>query len=124
METFTDGSKSDEGGPVVVALLCLLVLLTPVAALVEAGTVAWGWVLVGVLVNGLVMGFGPRTRVGRSAGRWFRAIGVAGRLVVIVLAAGLIWNGMAVFEPDPVVGSSYLIGAIPSILVVEALRRR
>lgn len=80
--------------------------------------------LVGALVNGLVMGLGPRTRVGRAVGQWFRAIGVAGRLVVIVLAAALIWNGMAVFESDPVVVSSYLVGAIPSILVVEALRRR
>ncbi|ADJ15974.1 hypothetical protein [Halalkalicoccus jeotgali] len=51
-------------------------------------------------------------------------MGVSGRLVVIIVAAALIWSGMAVFEPDPVVVSSYLVGAIPSILVVEAFRRR
>ncbi len=67
MATSTTGSESDVGSLWFNAVLCLMVLLIPVAALVEAGTVAWCWVLVGALVNGLVMGFGPS---GGGSVRW------------------------------------------------------
>ncbi|MCL7418420.1 MAG: hypothetical protein M8354_11365, partial [Halalkalicoccus sp.] len=49
---------------------------------------------------------------------------VMGRLVAIIIAAGLILNVIAAVGPDPVVASSFLVGAIPSIIVVESLRRR
>lgn len=124
MAVFSENPESDERSVLFIAVLSSLVLLTPTATLAEAGTVSWGWALVGALSFGLPIGLGPRTRVGRTIDSGFRAIGLVGRTLVILLAVGVVWMGMGAFRPSSVVVSSFVVGGMLATLAVELAKRR
>lgn len=70
-------------------------LLAGVAALVSlwnATSVRWPWVVAGVLAFGIAVGPAGSTVVADRVGAWFRGIGLAGRLLVIVTAAVVAWT--------------------------------
>jgi len=65
--------------------------LLVVTNLLNAETVAWGWVVGGFLLTGLAAGPVASSSAGRRFGDWFRSIGVGGRAALIVSYAVVVW---------------------------------
>lgn len=64
----------------------------------ESGTWAWPWVVVGFIL--WMIGSGPvaKTSTGQHIGDWFRKIGGAGRLLVILLIVVVVYSIIYVFD--------------------------
>ena len=89
--------------------------------LADDGTVAWWWLGVGAFTTVLVF-VASWTPVGRRIWSDFERIGKGGRLVVISVAALVIWGTMAALEPPVVPGASFLLGSATVLVVGTGLR--
>jgi|GEM_PF-3464474 len=103
-------------------LLTVLVLVAPVAMLLEAGTVDWFWVVAGAVLNGVV--FGPFAQTA-TADRIDDLAGEPGlrKALVIVVGAVCIWSAIAVVQPSGVTLGSFVVGGMAALLVVSVVQQ-
>jgi hypothetical protein len=73
---------------VLVGVLALLWIPINLASL---RTIHWSWMVGGAAIGLVSVGPLANSRAGKRVGAWFRAIGVGGRIVVILSFAAAVW---------------------------------
>lgn len=107
---------------VLVGLLALIWIPLNLASL---RTIHWGWVFLGVLIGLVSTGPIANSRTGKRVGRWFRGIGVGGRLACILSFFVAVWLvSDRVDVPSETVTSAVagFMLSLVSYLLVHALR--
>jgi len=66
-------------------LIAILIGVEVGLDVISPATISWRAAVTGFLVFSVALGPGANSPLGRRIGRWFRNIGVTGRLVVIVI---------------------------------------
>ena len=85
---------------------------------------SWAWFAVGFLSFLVAGGPAARSSIGQVVGDWFRAIGPAGRGIVILLFAIGVWVTYATFDVPSRPVTSFTVGlmcAIPLFVFAQVL---
>ena len=78
--------------------------------------VAWGWVAAGFLSFVVGAGPGAKSAPGRAVGRWFRAVGVVGRILLVLLFAAGVWLADATLGIPPTPATSFAAGVMLGVV--------
>ncbi|WP_336001035.1 hypothetical protein [Halorientalis halophila] len=114
---FPDGTSGRTD--IAVAGLALVV----VAQNAVIGTaLAWSWAVVGFVTFAVAMGPVASSGFGSRVGTWFREIGVAGRVLVIVAFAVAAWFARTTVEAVATPLSSVGTGGLFAVVVFVAAR--
>ncbi|WP_423745594.1 hypothetical protein V5735_06405 (plasmid) [Haladaptatus sp. SPP-AMP-3] len=79
--------------------------------------ISWTWVAVGFVLCGFGMGPAGTTSLGKRFGQWFRDIGGAGRVAVIVCFAVGVWWAMLTVDLPIAKVESFVAGLFFSLVV-------
>ncbi|WP_293029355.1 hypothetical protein [Natronococcus sp.] len=128
MKRRTTDRWSPEGAPTRRQLVgSALIVALATLNLWVIGSVLWLWVGVGFVSFAAATGPIAASSVGFRVGAWFRAIGYAGRAIVIVAFAAAVWISVYVLDvpAGPLVsfGNGGLLG-VSAIVFLEAARER
>jgi len=101
--------------------LGLFVAISPAIQLIGNRAVSWMWFGIGVLA--IILGYGfSRTSLGNRLDEQGSQLGMAGRAIVVVVAALIIWGGVWLFTPPIVPTSSFLVGSLITAVVGPTFR--
>ena len=92
--------------------------------LYDAGTVSWLWLFTGVVSWAVVAGPVASTSYGALVGAWFRRIGYGGRLIAMIMGAGVIWLFFGIFRPPMVLSISFIFGGLIGLTLVSVWEQR
>ncbi|WP_231184398.1 hypothetical protein [Haladaptatus sp. DYF46] len=99
------------------ALVCVPLVIN----LYPYDEISWGWTAVGFALFVVALGPAGNTSFGKAVGRWFRAIGGAGRVAVIVcFVVGVWWTMLTVDLPITRI-ESFIGGWMVAILVYQVV---
>lgn len=104
--------------------LAVLVVIQVVTTFMTT-TVLWGWLAVGIVAFALAMGPVADSAIGAQVGTWFRSIGVAGRALVIIAFAAIVWTVPTVLELPMRPIHSFATGgllAVAAIILIQTAR--
>lgn len=82
----------------------------PTLVLLEAEAISWVALAGGFVASAMFVGPTQRTRIGRRIDDWWRRIGKAGRITVIVGFAAILWGWLPLFDPSMVPVGSFGLG--------------
>lgn len=84
---------------------------------VLASMISWPWLALGFGLNLIAIGPIAQSSIGARIGTWFRDIGVAGRLLALVLFALVVWTAEYAVDLPAVPVTSAVGGMMVAVLV-------
>jgi hypothetical protein len=116
--TSAGSTRSDSSRQRLIVLSIVLIGISYVIQLYEAGTVSWRWLFIGIVSWMIAAGPVASTSYGKSVGAWFRRIGYGGRLIAIIAVAGVFWSFIFLYQPPMVPSISFAAGGLIGLMGV------